>query len=200
MTLEWIEIKEIVASGELQRLKRCPEETEKYHEHKRVLAEQHVSIGDYILSKLGWSEKELEEFNGDDDDTRLSRSFSNRDLFKLTVNDFPYDFAPEVFHLLIWSKISLPLYTSDEDNADVRVDTHDKIEEFIKQNLKLYLDPQTDDYSWFINYKSLQSIRGIPHVHLLIHAPERDQQSTRGQRVKTIAAKILQNNFEPAPR
>lgn len=203
----WAEIKDIVASGELQRLKRGREETERYHEHKRVLAEQNISIGDYVLSKLGWTAKEIEELNAVDDDMKLKMCFSREGFYKVTGNDFPYDFEPDVFHLLIWSKINLPLYTSDEDHAEMRADTRDKIEEFIEQNLTQYLNPETDDYSWFINYRSLQSIRGVSHVHLLIYAPANKPSSTlpssdqlreqKGQRAHAIATELLKQSFKP---
>ncbi|KAL3233758.1 Uncharacterized protein RNJ44_03798 [Nakaseomyces bracarensis] len=199
MTISWAEIKDIIASGELQRLKRAPEETARYHEHKRILAEQNVEIGDYILGQLGWSVTELGEINQISDDARLQKSFSSTELYKLSLNDFPYDFEEDVCHLLIWSKINLPLYSSDDDNAEIRQDMHDKIEQFIKRNLQTYLDPKTDDYGWFINYRSLQSIRGISHVHLLIRCPEQGHQSTSapGKRVKDIASTLLHNNFVP---
>lgn len=194
--MNWASIKQNIESGELQNLKRSPIETEKYHEHKRILAEKNIEIGDYILNKLGWTLTELASVNDISEEEKLSLSFSRKDLYKLSVNDFPYNFEPQVSHLLIWSKINLPLYNKNESSTDMNPEMKTKIETFIHNNLSKYLDlDMKDDYCWFINYRNLQSIKGIAHVHLLIRCV--DENGPQGNRCQRIKNEILNEGFEP---
>ncbi|KAF4001971.1 hypothetical protein FOB22_005673 [Saccharomyces cerevisiae] len=50
---KWEQIKEIIESGELARLKRSRQMTDKYHEHKKRTAG--LDMNQYVLQKLGWS-------------------------------------------------------------------------------------------------------------------------------------------------
>lgn len=176
--ITWNEVHYFINSGELYKLKRSQEETKKYHEHKRHLKENNIDMAEYLLGKLGWDDKMLSKLNSKEyptDDLKINASFTDKSLFKLTLNDFPYQFESDVIHLLIWSKIRLPIYVNDttaitmDRNAlpEMHVPMKKRIDLFISQNLERYnIEPQ--DYVWFINYSSLQSIKSISHIHLLI--------------------------------
>ena len=80
--LKWDEIKDIIESGELARLKRSKETTEKYHEHKRLTTG--LDMNQYMLQQLGWSSDEPQPQDA------VERAFSSRTLYVLRANDFPY--------------------------------------------------------------------------------------------------------------
>lgn len=184
--ITWENVQDYINTGELYKLRRSKEETIKYRAHKALLKEKDISIIDHILKKLNWDLDNLEYLNATkylENEDKLKACFSNKDYFKLLPNDFPYMFEPNIIHLLVWSKIRLPIYLDDhrevsmEKHNDVlptmNPDMKEKINKFLTKTLqkKLGLDP-VNDYVWFINYTSLQSIRAISHIHLLIRCKD----------------------------
>lgn len=175
MTMNWHEITQLISSGELDRLQRTEECTRRYREHKRALGKMDLST--FVLQRLDWRDDELEFLNNVKFATReekIQACLSRREFYKVTRNDFPYDFEPSVSHLLVWSKIVLPLYRDDSNGAQQDPDTKDRIDEFFKLNLEDRLGIQSGDYCWFVNYSSLQSIRKISHVHLLVKTANKE--------------------------
>lgn len=183
MTILWQEARSYVGSGRLELLKRSPEGTEKYRKHKQTLTGD-ISID--VCGKLGWDPQEIIELNTvkfPNPAQKVDAVFSSSKWFKTTVNDFPYDFESGIHHLLIWSKVSLPLY--GENSETIQNEVYNKISNFLKYNLEIHyrLDPQ--DYLFFINYSNLQSVKAISHIHLLLHSDE------------SIANKILSDQLKP---
>lgn len=169
--MNWDQVKQLISEGRLERLQRSEECTRQYQEHKKALGK--VDLATFVLSRLQWSSTEIEVLNNDRYRTReakIQASFSKKQYYKLTRNDFPYDFEPDVHHLLIWSKISLPLYGDASDECKQDLETHERIEQFLKINLA----PFDVDYCWFVNYSALQSIRKISHVHLLVKTTNKE--------------------------
>ncbi|QLL32591.1 hypothetical protein HG536_0D01130 [Torulaspora globosa] len=173
--MDWDQIKQLIASGQLDRLHRDDECARRYREHRRSLGK--VDLSTYVLRKLQWSSEEIEFLNSDRYKTReqkIEACFSSRSLYSVTRNDFPYDFEPDVHHLLVWSKIGLPLYGDDSNGAGQDPETRNRIDEFFRFNLEERLQVSKADYCWFVNYSSLQSIRKISHVHLLVKTRDRE--------------------------
>ncbi|EDO14648.1 hypothetical protein Kpol_299p8, partial [Vanderwaltozyma polyspora DSM 70294] len=92
----WKEIGDIIASGDLGKLARTQESTDKYREFKRyILEELHSNLTDVLLSKLGWTLSDLKYCNDvmySSDADKIKVAFSHKSLYELTVNDFPYNF------------------------------------------------------------------------------------------------------------
>lgn len=187
--ISWKEICYYIQTGELYKLSRSPEETERYHQFKAELKKRGTNVADNIIDKkLAWSRAELsrlaQKYPTDEDKTNVI--FSDTSLYKLLKNDFPYNFEKGVYHLVLWSKLYIPLYeqkTTDkpdgetldlEDNIQgVNPVVKSKIDRFLELNLKKTLG--LTDYIWFVNYPRLQSIKSISHVHILINTEEREK-------------------------
>lgn len=184
--INWSEVQEYVGTGELYKLRRSKDETVKYRAHKAALKEKNIEMIDHILGKLDWNLDDLTNLNDNTYPTindKIEACFSQKDLFKLLPNDFPYMFESNIIHILVWSKIQLPLYLDDKTEVSMENQNSvlptmyppmkDKIERFLENTLteKLKLKPDTD-FVWFLNYSNLQSIKGISHVHLLIRFKE----------------------------
>ncbi|GAV53671.1 hypothetical protein ZYGR_0AK01730 [Zygosaccharomyces rouxii] len=183
MTILWQEARSYVASGRLELLKRSPKGTEKYRKHKQKLTGD-ISVD--VCGKLGWDLQEIVELNTlrfPDPVQKLEAAFSSSNWFKTTVNDFPYDFQRGIHHLLVWSKISLPLYL--ENSETIQNDVYNKISNFLKYNLEVHYHLDSQDYLFFINYSNLQSVKAISHIHLLLHTDD------------SVADKILSNQLAP---
>lgn len=212
-SITWDEVRDYIKTGELYRLRRSKDETVRYRAHKKMLEEKHIVMIDHILGKLNWDLAELEQLNNEtypSNEDKLHASFSKEELFKLLPNDFPYMFDPNIIHLLVWSKIRLPIYL--DDHTEVSMEKHNdvlptmnpsmkaKIEAFLAKTLKKQgLEPGTD-YDWFINYTNLQSIKAISHIHLLIKcksASSEDTAETRRIAKETMNHFLSNAAFEP---
>lgn len=187
--IPWSRAKELVETGKLDQLVRSKETTEKYRAHKAALRNTDVSL--YILSRLNWSLEELTYLNTykfSSTNDKIATCLTDKAYFKITTNDYPYNFEPDVYHLLVWSKINIPLYDNDTNESTKNVHMYDRIEEFLELNVHQRMKISKDDYCWFINYVSLQSIRSISHIHLLIKTSDKN----------IIEKKILiEQDFEP---
>lgn len=183
MPISWEQAREYVYNGHLELFKRSPEGTAKYQKHKETLTGD-ISIA--VCGKLGWDPQEIIDLNTvrfPNGTQKVEAAFSSSNWFKTTINDFPYDFEDGIQHLLVWSKISLPLY--DENSETIQNATYNRILNFLKYNLEVKYHLDSKDYLFFINYNNLQSVRGISHLHLLLHTDE------------SFANKILSNQLEP---
>ncbi|CAI4036810.1 hypothetical protein SMKI_16G1080 [Saccharomyces mikatae IFO 1815] len=180
---KWEEIQDIIESGELARLKRSRQMTEKYHDHKKRTAG--LDMNQYILQKLGWLPDESHC-----EDT-IAKAFSETALYAVRANDFPYSFEPGVVHLVLWSKIALPVHSPDKA---MRNAARARIGAFLQAQPSLRPLIETDHVAWFVNYPELQSVARIFHAHVLLYFP-RDHYSA--EQVKITVDDILLHGFEP---
>lgn len=204
--ITWEEVSQYIQHKELYKLRRSHEETAKYHKHKETLAQNHITILQYILGKLDWNEAELDQLNDlqfATDQQKLKSVFTKQDLFKTTMNDFPYYYEPNIMHLLVWSKIRLPIYLNDTTDIDMFETSNNQfpdmnpacqalIDKFLDQTLhdKYGLTPGKD-YLWFVNYSNLQSIKAISHVHVLI------KWDSEQEKLKMIDILTKEGEFKP---
>ncbi|SCU95041.1 LANO_0E09076g1_1 [Lachancea nothofagi CBS 11611] len=177
----WTEIVELIASGELQLLKRTQKTTEAYHSYKQALALRGTTVVDLVVNdKLCWDRQELAKLavKYPDAQTQAHVLLTDRALFSLLPNDFPYDFPATVHHLVLWSKIQIPLYR--ENSREMVPEVRETIEQFLASNLAGY---DLQGYAWFVNYPYLQSIKAISHIHVLLNtndSPSIDAMLSRG--------------------
>lgn len=94
--------------------------------------------------------------------------FENSDDYKILPNDWPYAWTPDMTHLVVWLKNSIPV---DETTGDLTPESRHRIEDFVE---KTFVDKlrQTghaeDSVLWFKNWAQLQSVRGMEHIHVLV--------------------------------
>ena len=180
--LKWDEIKGIIESGELARLKRSRETTEKYHEHKRLTSG--LDMNQYMLQQLGWSSDKPQSQDA------VERAFSERALYVLRANDFPYSFEPGVVHLVLWSKIALPVHSPDKAVRDA---AQARLTAFLQAQPLLRSLVSVGHVAWFVNYPALQSVARIFHAHVLLFFP-RNCCSAEQERI--TVDEILSHGFE----
>lgn len=182
--ISWDDVIKYINNKELFKLRRSKEQTDRYHKHKDELKRQNMTVSQFLLQKkLKWDENEIYELNHTKYITaqqRLNAILTKRQLFKVTLNDFPYNYEPNVLHLLVWSKIRLPIYindTTDIDNINTDNNTYPEmnpecemlVNKFLSKTLHdKYKLSYGVDYVWFVNYLNLQSIKDLSHIHVLI--------------------------------
>ncbi|QLG70614.1 hypothetical protein HG535_0A05550 [Zygotorulaspora mrakii] len=168
--LEWQRVRELIRADKLEQLVRSEKVTEAYRKHKLE-----CDVQQYVLENLNWSPSEVRRLN--DEGVKF---FSDRSLYTLTQNDYPYDFEPTIHHLIIWSKIYIPLYNDKNEKNDK---VEEELDNFVNEHIAKFALP-ADDYIWFMNTSPLQSIKNISHLHLLVKVPV-DQEN--------VVEQILQN-------
>ena len=93
-------------------------------------------------------------------------------------NDWPYGFEPGIKHILVWSRTPIAV---DDTRGDVTSELKRVIEEFVESHFVRALAEEEgislveakSRVMWFKNWVSLQSVRGVDHVHVLVKdAPE----------------------------
>lgn len=157
----WEETRMIVDNNQLTLLARSPQMTEKYLDFKQVLNQSGVSILDHVLAnELGWSPEDLIEGTE-------GLQLMQPEHLKVIYNLFPYYFADNVIHLCVWSKVRiLPDAASVE--GDISPQTRHEITEYIRKSITEPLGLDDDNVCWFKNWDSLQSVKAISHVHVLL--------------------------------
>lgn len=82
------------------------------------------------------------------------------------VNDWPLGFAEGIVHLVVWSKIPIAV---DDERGDVISASRRLIEDFVTTYFGEPLGPEgTEQVAFFKNLVSLQSVRGVDHVHVIV--------------------------------
>jgi hypothetical protein len=95
--------------------------------------------------------------------------------FAVLINDWPYGFSAGIVHILVWTKARIAV---DDVRGDVTAASRARIEEFVARFFVRPLEEAgfegRERVLWFKNWVSLQSVRGVDHVHVLARdVPER---------------------------
>lgn len=99
--------------------------------------------------------------------------FEDRRDYAILINDWPYGFEAGIKHILVWSRTPIPV---DDDRGDVTPESKRLIEEFVERQFVSSLAKEEgisaseakERTMWFKNWVSLQSVRGVDHVHVLV--------------------------------
>ena len=178
----WDVLVEKIRVNDLEDLKRDPVIKMRYRAVRKALLDSNSSINERVLKRLNWDETELRNLNEvvyPTDEDKIRACFSRQDFILVSANDFPYKFEANVVHLLIWSKIFIPLYINDntdqvspdggkQELPEMNMEMKARIEYFLSENLNKLGMEEERDYVWFINHSRLQSIRSLSHIHLIV--------------------------------
>ncbi|KAK5017916.1 hypothetical protein LTR39_001282, partial [Cryomyces antarcticus] len=173
----WEDLKKIISENRLEILKRRPSDLKRYIIWTTATKAEYGTIQNYILQKrLHWT-----PLPSADPSTGPAFTYNNPTPFadpadyKILRNDWPYGLAPGIVHLCVWTKT--PIATRPED-GDVTPPSRELVELFVERTFTRRLEEverkkAEDRVLWFKNWTSLQSVRGIDHVHVLLRdAPE----------------------------
>ena len=85
---------------------------------------------------------------------------------KILVNDWPYGLTPDIKHLVVWTKTPIPTSGDPADNDDITPAARAKIKDFVATVFSSVV--RGKNVLWFKNWKSLQSVPSVEHVHVLV--------------------------------
>lgn len=188
----WPEIQQIIKDGDLPKIRRSSKGAEVYHAFKKTLQDKNITVVEHVMKQLNWDTKELDQLNNNyyfNDMLKTYAALGKRDYFQLLLNDFPYNFEPNVKHLLVWSKIRLPIYEDESINLRNKL-LENRIEDFLTKNVANKLNLNRSEYDWFINYTVLQSVAAVSHIHVLVKFKTVED-------CEAFDLKRLQDLFEP---
>ncbi|EME45764.1 hypothetical protein DOTSEDRAFT_171351 [Dothistroma septosporum NZE10] len=160
--ITWDNLKEII--GILENLKRLPSDLRRYLAWSHNIKRQYGGITPFVIQeRLHWTPLTS---------TPPTFQHSSRIPFEdprdyaILRNDWPYGFEAGITHLVVWSKTPIEV---DRERGDVTEESRRGIEEFVKRTFTGALGADREDrVLWFKNWVSLQSVRGVDHVHVLV--------------------------------
>jgi hypothetical protein len=157
------------ADNTLEDLKRLPSDLRRYLAWSHSIKKDYGGIVPYVIQeRLRW--KPLT--SGAPTFAHTSEiPFQVRSDYAVLRNDWPYGFVPGITHLVVWSKTPI---AADDTKGDVTDESRKLIEDFVHDFFVKDLGEEgRERVLWFKNWVSLQSVRGVDHVHVLVRdAPE----------------------------
>lgn len=95
-------------TNKLETLKRKPSDLRRYMAWTAETKAQYGTMTNYLLQhRLPWGSPPF---------TYLSSTpFNNPSDFKILINDWPYGLAPDITHIVVWSKTPIP---TDPESGD----------------------------------------------------------------------------------
>lgn len=94
--------------------------------------------------------------------------FADKSDFKIMPNDWPYGMAPGIRHIIVWLKTRLD---SEPNRGDMTPKSRQQVQEFIQSRFidrVKDLPGASEKVIWFKNWRALQSVPGLEHVHVLV--------------------------------
>lgn len=93
-------------------------------------------------------------------------AFADPSDYRVLINDWPYGLTPDITHIVVWTRTLIP---TDPDSGDVTPESRQLIRDFVQTYFvdKLGSDA-ADRVMWFKNWVSLQSVRALEHIHVLV--------------------------------
>lgn len=88
---------------------------------------------------------------------------------KILYNDWPYGIDTKIIHLVVWTKFELE---DDPATGELTAPMRKKIDDFVERTFRSRVP--RDNVIWFKNWRSLKSVHGIEHFHVMLHAPDMD--------------------------
>lgn len=136
------------------------------------MKEKYGSVMAYLLTqRLFWTPLRISTEEGDAEGAlkfkvQSQTPFSNEEDFEILRNDWGYAFEPGVVHAVVWLKHRLPV---DEEGA-LSQEGRDMVEDFVAREFRGRAgeDHVGEKVLWFKNTTTLQSVRSLEHVHVLI--------------------------------
>ncbi|KAG7902872.1 hypothetical protein KL907_004005 [Ogataea polymorpha] len=172
-------VSKLVNNGELDKLSRSPEVMDKYNAHKQYLRDKGIDMVTYILShELHWVPEDtpLDTPSRELLDTVVKPEgkcpFANTKDMTIIQNSYPYHLESGIEHLCVWVKFPLPPDPNSEI-GDISPKDKSLIEKYINETFCNWLNIPRDHIVWFKNWTKLQSVKSVPHIHVIIKDMDR---------------------------
>lgn len=86
--------------------------------------------------------------------------------YRALLNDWPYGLDPDISHIVVWTRTPIPVAG---DNGFLTPESRELIEQFVKRYFMEKMGEGAEEkVIWFKNWVSLQSVRSLEHMHVLV--------------------------------
>ncbi|KAK8184842.1 uncharacterized protein BKA78DRAFT_256934, partial [Phyllosticta capitalensis] len=167
----WTDLQSLVGANSLDLLTRYPSQLRAYLVWTHRIRNEHGSLTNYILAqRLHWTPLpgSPPRFA-----TKNNTPFADRADYAILQNDWPYGMEKGIAHFCVWLKTPLAIKPEDGDLTD---DARRTVEDFVTREFRQAVSERQkgDAVLWFKNWVSLQSVRGVDHVHVLVRGASAD--------------------------
>jgi len=165
-----------LGANKLELLKRKPSDLRRYIQWSASVRVEYGSVANYVLvNRLpkSWGQPPFTPAS--------STPFADPSDYRVLINEWPYGLAPGITHLVVWSRTLIP---TDDGIGDLTPESRKLVADFVKRYFVERLGPGGEDrVLWFKNWVSLQSVRSVDHVHVLVRdvGPEIIEEWTKEQ-------------------
>jgi hypothetical protein len=154
-------------TNNLSVLKRTPSDLRRYMKWTVDTKAKYGSMSNYIL------QNRLPSSWGNPPFTPASTTpFQDSSDFRALLNDWPYGLDQDITHIVVWSRTLIPV---EESTGDLTPESRERVKEFVKTYFVERLGEGGEDkVMWFKNWVSLQSVRALEHIHVLVRGVSDD--------------------------
>ena len=165
----WLSV--MSAANNLSSLRRPPSQVRKYHDWIQETRIIHGSVSDYLCKvRLQWQPLSPQAQLHSTSTFAYNNPIPFVDVedWKILRNDWPYGLEKGITHLVIWSKTPIAVNAETGDLTDhSRAVIQSFIDQVFVRTLSALADAP-DRVLWFKNWATLQSIRSMEHIHVMI--------------------------------
>ncbi|KAI0115147.1 hypothetical protein F4814DRAFT_308426 [Daldinia grandis] len=158
---DWEDVKKIIEENNLSVLKRKPSDLRRYMKWTAEIKTEYGSMTNYLM------EHRLPKVWGSPPFKPASTTpFEDPSDYRVLINDWPYGMMPNMTHIVVWSRTTIP---TDPETGDMTAESRDTVKDFVKSFFIDKLGPGGDDkVLWFKNWVALQSVRALEHIHIIV--------------------------------
>lgn len=86
--------------------------------------------------------------------------------YRILVNDWPYAFAPDMTHLVVWTRTRIE---TEPIKGDLTPESRRIIQDFVDRVFVATVGENGKNrVLWFKNWVALQSVRTLEHIHVIV--------------------------------
>ena len=166
----WSNLQHLVSTNQLEELKRWPSALKAYLAWTAHVIDKYGSTTTYLLEqRLFWTPVP-DETGALAFDVQSSTPFADAQDFSILRNDWGYGFQPGIRHIVVWLKQRLPV----REDGSLSQEGRKMVDEFVEKEFreKTGEEEHRSKIIWFKNSTTLQSVRSLEHVHVLVRDVE----------------------------
>ncbi|KAI8959766.1 hypothetical protein F5Y11DRAFT_289770 [Daldinia sp. FL1419] len=164
---DWEDVKKIIEENNLSVLKRKPSDLRRYMKWTAETKAEYGSMTNYLMKHRlpkTWGSPPFKPAS--------TTPFDDPSDYRVLINDWPYGMMPNMTHIVVWSRTTIP---TDPETGDMTPESRDTVKDFVKRFFVDKLGSGGDDkVLWFKNWVALQSVRALEHIHVIVRDVDKE--------------------------
>ncbi|KAK6950150.1 hypothetical protein Daesc_008476 [Daldinia eschscholtzii] len=155
---DWEDMKKIIEENNLSVLKRKPSDLRRYMKWTAEIKAEYGSMTNYLMKNRlpkAWGSPPFKPAS--------PIPFDDPSDYRVLINDWPYGMMPNMTHIVVWSRTTIP---TDPETGDMTPESRDTVKKFVQRFFVDKLGPGGDEkVLWFKNWVALQSVRTLERMY-----------------------------------